>query len=310
MPHPRGQGEFPPFLRDLIACPPRHKDGVHQWLFRVARQLHAHRDTETIINLLAAATDGCGRPVPEKEIRDAVENARACAWLPSGDAAAPRVATAAPKWPERDAERISAIAEADPDALGMLRESSPVKISDHLHDADCLLERLFPGNPLVCVADGVASAITLPRLELAGTAGNYSHMVPSPMTATHGTNQQGRRSTRCLDNTGPRHYLVTECDGGDHPTQAAVIRHLAAIAPLVMVVDSAGKSLHAWWRCQGQPEARLKSFFRLAVSLGADSATWTRCQLVRMPLGWRHEKSKRQNVLFFDYAATVKGGAA
>jgi hypothetical protein len=293
-----------------LACPPPAGEGIHFWLFKVARHLHAHRDAETIFNLLAALVEGCGREVPENEIRDAVENSRACAWRPSGGAGKVRVATAAPKWPERDTAQISAIAEADPDALEMLRESSPVRISEELHDADCLLERLFPGNPLVCVADGVAGAVTLHRLELAGTAGNFSHIVPSPMRSTHGTNQQGKRSTRCLDNTGPRHYLVTECDGGDHATQAAVIRHLARLAPLVMAVDSAGKSLHAWWRCFGQPDDRIKKFFRLAVSLGADPATWTKCQLVRMPLGWRHEKAKRQNVLFFDYAATVKGGAA
>ena len=140
-------------------------------------------------------------------------------------------------------------------------------------------------------------------------------IVPSPMTALKGLKKNPKPgddplSAHTLDNTGPRHYLVTECDGGDHATQAAVIRHLSAMAPLVMVVDSAGKSLHAGWRCKGLNEERLRRFLHMAVSLGADDATWTRSQFVRMPLGWRHEKAKRQQVVYFDYMATVKGGAA
>lgn len=306
----RLQGLLPQFLCDLLASPPRHGDGVHQWLFRVARQLHAHRDESTICDLLAAATVGCGRGVSAKEILDAVRNARACAWQPSGSAGSVRVATSPAKWPLPDKDRIAEIAAGDPDALELLRKCSPVKISEDLHDADCLLDRLFPGNPLVCVSDGVAGAVTLPRVDLAGVAGEYSHLVPSPMTKRRGVNQSGKTSTRCLDNTGPRFYLITECDQGDHATQAAVIRHLAEMAPLTLVVDSAGKSLHAWWRCHGQPEDRVRKFFMRAVSLGADPATWTRCQLVRMPLGWRHEKARRQQVLFFDYFAPVKGGVS
>ena len=34
--------EFPPFLCDLLRSPPRAGAGGHGWLFRVARQLHAH----------------------------------------------------------------------------------------------------------------------------------------------------------------------------------------------------------------------------------------------------------------------------
>ena len=42
----------------------------------------------------------------------------------------------------------------------------------------------------------------------------------------------------------------------------------------------------------------LLRFFRYAVSLGADRATWTRCQLVRMPDGTRRKDGvkKRQAV--------------
>jgi len=311
-----GQAALPDWLLDLLASPPQHGGGVHQWLFKVARHLHAHFAPQEIADRLAVAVAGCGRRVAPGEIIAAVNNSASCAWKPSGGAPRPSggvatvsVAKTSPKWPEPVSGQIRAIAEADPDALELLRRASPVKISEDHHDADCLLERLFPGDPLLCFAQGVSSAFII-RRSTRDIARNVSHIVPSPMKAKRGLTKVGKPSPRCLDNTGPRYYLITEFDQGDHSTQAAVIRHLATLAPLVMVVDSAGKSLHAWWRCYGQPEARVKTFFKHAVQLGADPATWTRCQLVRMPLGWRHEKDRRQNVLFFDYSAVVKGGAA
>jgi len=39
-----------------------------------------------------------------------------------------------------------------------------------------------------------------------------------------------------------------------------------------------------------------------AVSLGADSATWTKSQFVRMPDGTR-ENGKRQEILYFNPAS-------
>ena len=49
----------------------------------------------------------------------------------------------------------------------------------------------------------------------------------------------------------------------------------------------------------GQPEERLHRFMRHAVTLGADHATWTRCQFVRMPDG-THDNGRRQTVYFFN----------
>lgn len=305
------KGQLPDFLKDMIACPPRHGDGVHQWLFRVARQLHAHRDEDDIHALLAAATSDCGRTVSESEIRNAIENSRATAWKPSGTGARPQ-ARPRPKWPEVNAKKIERLERENPFALLQLERLSPVKISLENHDPECILERLFPGNPLLCVAKGVSKAIVAPRKSLPSLEGGFSHIVPSPMSKPEGTNQQGKPSVRCLDNTGRRAYLVTEFDQGSPERQSAVILHLSLFAPLVMVVDSAGKSFHAWFHCANLDEAEIRKFFSYAVSLGADPATWTRCQLVRMPLGWRPEKDKTQEVVFFEYrnaAAVMEGGS-
>jgi hypothetical protein len=104
---------------------------------------------------------------------------------------------------------------------------------------------------------------------------------------------------RTIENTGPRRFLVVEFDTGTFDQHAAVLCHLLRYAPLVMVVHSGNKSAHGWFFCAGGQESAVERFFRYAVSLGADPATWTRCQLVRMPDGQR-DNGKRQSVIYFN----------
>ena len=302
-------GELPPFLKDLLSTAPQHGGGFHQWMFSVSRHLHAHRSEAEIFALLSAAASGCGRHVPEREILEAIKDGWTKRWQPGAKPAnAPKPA---PTWPTRDENRIAEIAAADPNALDKLRKSSPVQISPELHDPECLLERLFPGNPLICVGCSAHEFFTAPRDSFKGILDAFQLITPSPMSALTGTRKSdGKPSAHCLSNTGARAYLVVECDQGNRDTQAAVIRHLATRAPLAMVVDSGGKSLHAWFHCKGQPEERLRGFFRVAVTLGGDPATWTRSQFVRMPLAIR-DNGKLQAVHFFNHAnAQARKGEA
>ena len=109
-------------------------------------------------------------------------------------------------------------------------------------------------------------------------------------------------------NTGPRRFLVCEFDTGAPDDHAALLLHLATRAPLVLAVHSGGKSLHGWFYCAGQAEEKLRRFMSYAVGIGADPATWTRSQFVRMPDGQR-ENGKRQVVYFFNPAPLTKGAA-
>jgi hypothetical protein len=72
-------------------------------------------------------------------------------------------------------------------------------------------------------------------------------------------------------------------------------------APLACVVHSANRSLQGWFYVSGFGDARVLPFFQRAVGLGADRATWTRCQLVRLPGGLR-ETGKRQEVVYLNSA--------
>ena len=66
---------LPPFLREMLSAPPRTGEGVHSFLFRAARQLHAHLPATEIVDLLENCVANCGRHVPRNEIVSAVQNA-------------------------------------------------------------------------------------------------------------------------------------------------------------------------------------------------------------------------------------------
>jgi hypothetical protein len=302
------QGELPAFLRDLLSAPPKHGDGMHPWLFKVARQLHAHRDFETIVSLLAVTSEGCGRNVPEREIREAVASAEECAWKPSGTSRAVMPPTA-PKWPQVDATARKKAIQSAGFNLADLWHASPVPCTRDSTNAEFFADQLFPGNPLLCVGETMAKFKTAPREDFRGTLSEMALIVPSPMSALSGITKAGRPSAHTLDNTGPRRFLVIEFDHGTADEQAALHWHLREFAPLVLVVSSGSKSQHGWFNCQGIPEDVTRRFMRYAASLGADPATWTRSQFVRLPQGWRADKQAPQDVAYFNPAKLERGDA-
>lgn len=289
---------LPPFLRDLLASPPRAGTGVHQWLFRAARQLHAHLPAADIIKLLENRVSHCGRPVPRAEIVSAVQNSLSCAWRPAyGPAPAP--AAPASKWPKLNRQRREDILRHSGN-LADLWESSQPALRDNAQHTENIIDRLFPGNPLLCCGKSSREFDTKPREQWRGQLSRLQFIVPSPMSSVSGLTKDGRPSRHTLANTGPRRFLVCEFDRGTSDDHAALLLHLATLAPLVCAVHSAGKSLHGWFLVQGQPDAKVERFFRYAVSLGADPATWTRSQFVRMPDGTR-DNGLRQTVFFLNF---------
>jgi hypothetical protein len=231
---------------------------------------------------------------------------------------APAMKTA-PAWPVRDHERILTLLTDSFTSLSDLEALSPVPPAG-LTDPYAIIDHLFlsggPPDPWLCFAGSPTTPATRRRSEWQGHLDRARFVVPSPMTGPKGKTQDGRDSVRCLGNTCPRRFLVIESDfteSGDGPLFAhlretggtvpdlcaTVLRHLAEYAPLVMAVHSGGKSLHGWFAVLNQSESDLKRFMRWACLYGADKATWTRCQLVRMPCGTRDD-GRPQSVHFFN----------
>ena len=315
---------LPDWLVALLAGPPPAGQGVHAWLYKCGRQLHTHFPAPESVRILAAHVEHCGRLVPLREIEEAVTNSLRTAWQPSGNS----VGHTVPKWPAPDLARIKALGRDGP-GLCELWERSSIQIETNQPQTEAIIDRLFPGNPLLCCGKSNSEFDTRPRESWRGELAGLQFVVPNPMTAITGRTKDGNRESKhTLANTGARRFLVVECDfgmyGRDGKTEtayapllrrfaqakrgnvtgtvgdlcAAVLLHLAHYAPLVLAVHSGGKSLHGWFFAQGQPDATVHKFFRYATSLGADPATWTRSQFVRMPDG-RRDNGKRQTVFYF-----------
>lgn len=286
---------LPPFLNELLAAPPRAGEGVHVWLYRVARQLHAHLPAGEIVTLLEGQVAACGRTVTRKEIVDAVQSSLETAWQPSSHPAV----KAAPKWPSVNQEQRETIIR-DGGGLADLWELSPIRLHDNDPRTEEIADHLFPDNPLLCCGKSNSVFDTRPREQWRGELSKLALIVPSPMTGVTGLTKDGKDSAHSLSNTGERRFLVVEFDTGTTDDHAALLIHLAKYAPMVCAVHSGNKSLHGWFYVAGQTEDKVQKFFRYAVSLGADTATWTRSQFVRIPDGQR-DNEKRQTVFFLHY---------
>lgn len=282
---------LPRFVCDLLASPPRRGEGLNLWLFRVARVMHPYRTAAEIVATLEAAT--AGEPVKRGEIERAVERSAACAWKPG---TRPMLRPTA--WPKVNAEQREAIT-ANSCGLVDLWECSPVRIEDSAAHTEEIVDALFPGDALLCCGWSNARFDTRSREEWRGQLAGLQLIVPSPMMARTGRTQDGKESAHTLENTGERRFLVIEQDDGTVDEQSAVLLHLAERAPLALATHSGSKSIHGWFYCVGQSEERLRHFMRYAVSLGADRATWTRSQFVRIPDGTR-DNGKRQTVFFLN----------
>ena len=265
---------YHPALVDMLRSQPGKGRG-HAWLFRVALHLrHYHTETACFRLLRACADEWRDRSVPDAEIWKAVRKAY------SATPEEARATTAVP-WPDPSPDAIARVLGSTRPLFGLVPPCPELL-------AHRILPALFGYDELVCAGFGQEQAVTATLQELMPDADRYQYVVPSPMTARSGRNQEGRESVRTLANTGPRRYLVIENDAATKEEQAAILSHLAGFLPLALVVDSAGKSLHGWFWAAECPESTLRVFMEYAVHLGADPHTFVRCQWVRMPGGTRY----------------------
>ena len=182
--------ELPPFLNDLLNAPPRAGEGVHAWIFRVARQLHAHLpgDGNRHFARKPSARLRASRTAPE--IASAVKNSLACAWQPRGTRVPVQSVS---KWPKVNQEQLAAIIR-DNGGLCRLVGTSPDKIEDNAAHTEEIINRLFPGNPLLCCGkyvkkpdgESYTDFDTKPRDDWRGQISTLELIVPSPMSAVTG----------------------------------------------------------------------------------------------------------------------------
>jgi hypothetical protein len=278
--------------------------GVHRWIYYAAcSTVEAGQTDEDAIPVIEDLITR--EPNPANEIEAALSAAR-------GERTASSI-----RWPQPNVDKIEVVVR-NGQSLRDLYDRSPIAVTMGESRTEEFIDALFPGNPLLCVG-GSQHFRTALRANLRGRLSNLSLIVPSPMLRTSGRTLKGSLSAHALDNTGPRRYLVVEFDQGTLNQHSAVLLYLSEYAPLALVVFSGNRSLQGWFFCAGKPDEELEPFMKHAVSLGADRATWTRSQFVRLPDGCRRDGKKsdalkacglpnvppgRQAVLYFDPEAT------
>jgi hypothetical protein len=311
--------KLPKQVLEVLNNCPREGNGVHSWLFKTALQLHRYFSEDKIFELLMENLS-CQRP--EREICEAIANAGRYA---RGEMSVGRQTL----WPTVDYTMVHKIVVECPVRFDDLSSISPTDLSTEGPRTEEILNALYPGNPLLCVGRSVNACWTKPREFWRGRESDFQFIVANPMTNETGIKTDGKASQRCIDNTGPRAFVVVEFDisedGAWAPyvrdwrnrgittvdANAALIIELATKGlprlPLALAVHSGGKSVHAWFPCPGLTDDQVRPFMARAVRLGADKATWTRCQFVRMPDGMR-DNGNRQRVHYFAPNVFRRGG--
>jgi len=198
-------------------------------------------------------------------------------------------------------ELIEAVANGG-SGLVDLWEASPIRLDSNGPNTDEIIDILFPGSPFLCCGWSRHRFDTRPRMHW-HKLHDLEFIVPNPMTARQGLTKAQKLSAHALNNTGPRRFLIVEFDfvagsraearllskleaeGRDmRDLSAALLLHLAEMAPLAMAVYSGAKSLHGWFYCAGTAEKSVSRFCRYAAALGAESSNlgpFTVCQDAR-----------------------------
>lgn len=272
--------------------------GTHHWLARVAGGLRHLLSADQCFKFLRHCCDKgvTHRVVPDSEIEDAVDYAY------SGQPVAKaNFGRGALDWPDANAPLVSRV----------LAETAPtfdVETGTHLGPAD-VLPHLFRPGELICSGRIKERAMVRPLEDTIADANWLQFIVVNPMRGKEAVNFGGKPSARCQNNTGTRRHLVAESDDRTltKAQQAQLIAKLGEFAPLILVVDSGGKSLHAWFRVDHLSARDQVRFFYVACLLGADKSRWDMCGWLRMPGGLRQVEGAsavRQRILYFNPTST------
>jgi hypothetical protein len=181
-----------------------------------------------------------------------------------------------------------------------LWEKSPLRMEDESDWTDKIIQALFPSRSRLCVGVVKESSNIVP-VDTKGIS-RYQLIVPNIPIGEEALKSDGKPSPRAKANFGSRRFLVIEFDRADllFDDQAAILMHLAGFAPMTLVVFSGSKSLHGWYHVANASEKNVVEFFEYAVSLGADPATKTINQYVRMPGARRSDNGALQTVYYFN----------
>ena len=305
------------FHKALFSLPRPGGNGYHPRLLGVANVgIRAGLQPVDVAAAIRAHTPAGGRCVPDREIADAVHKAyrdQPAVRRPWAGPRRPsiRYRCQAPRpEPQRfDAAAFMAarLAEGRDIREADIWEASPVRIETPPgQDAQLLLESLYAPGDVLFIGDQYGRTVkTVAEWLTVFRAGQPipPHIIPNPLTGAAATTKDGRPSFRADACVKSFRFAVAEFDGLSREDQLSF--WWAVNLPLCALIDSGGKSLHAWVRIDGIQAAeqwtRLvedQLYGRYLVPLDCDAACRNEARLSRMPGHFRAEKKRWQRILF------------
>lgn len=309
------------YARALARLPrPGVGEGCHQRLLGVANLgvLAGLSDSRIEADLRSALPPG-NRPVRQQEIRDAVRTARRDCALPwhvgPGPTGHGRLHTHAAVSFD-PGQGVNALIEA---GGGELHE---MDVLDSLHtdhvrltwppgeDTVRLLELLYSPDDVLFIGevhDAGPQHVRPVRewLDLFRTSRHRpAHIIPNPLTGRPGTKKDGGTSYRCDDCVAAFRYAVGEFDSISRPRQLAFWR--ATRLPIVALIDTGGKSIHAWIRVDSRDRDEWedvveRQLFRERFGpMGIDAACKNESRTSRLPGVRRRETGRWQRLLYLN----------
>ena len=251
-------------------------------------------------------------PCPLSEVAAAIRKAYA-AHKP-GEQYAPRK-IAPPKPKPLPMTREAFIRRGDGAAEVDWWERSPIRIDwePGPRDALAVLDALWSPGDVLFMGDTYGKEVATAREWRERIAAGEivpPHIIPNPVRAEGGLTLEGSPSFRCDDAVASFRFAVAEFDGMSKADQLAFWWGYAS-APIAALIDSGGKSIHAWLKVDAPSreawEADIERglFSRVLCPLGCDAACRNESRLSRMPGHYRREKNEWQRLLYLD----PKGGA-
>jgi hypothetical protein len=197
-----------------------------------------------------------------------------------------------------------------------LWEASPIRLHDSVESDPCIfLNTMFSPKELIFIGDryddGVLGynirtvAAWVVHFATGGKAGPY--IIINPFTGKASPKKSGDGvSYRCDGSIASYLHCLVEFD--DLPREGQIKFWSAAKLPIRALIDSGGKSIHAWLSVKKlfsvttaeQWNRRIKTDFyeKILVPLGVDRACCNPSRLSRLPGHFREETGKFQKILW------------
>lgn len=251
------------------------------------------------------------RRVPDKEIQDAIKKALHDAGKQFGNyQKSDPIVRSGETTLRRIIEQGRISDEAD------LWEASPIRLLDEPQkDAVLFLKTVFRPDDRIYIGLEFGKFAEQPNYikttaehiqNFQNGGKTFQHIIVNPFTGTIGKTKDGKDSYRADDCIKTFRHALIEFDNISREDQ---IRFWSAVdLPIKALIDSGGKSIHAWVDVQRlaevqtmqqwESEIKVRLYERILKPLGLDAACSNPGRLSRLPGHFRSEKGRYQRLLW------------